>query len=107
MSRQTIEEKIDADTGRLYGPIDGAIQYLKDMKAKYGSGVSLDEHWSGYEDMDMVFVFTREETDAEMNRRIGIEKERERMAAEEAKRVKARKADMAELERLKRKLGVR
>ena len=103
-----VEERIDVDTDRLYGPIDGAIKYLKEIRAKYsGTDISLGEHWTGYEDMEMTFVFTRDENALEKGKRVQQEEYQRKAAERAAKDRKEREADLKELTRLKSKLGVR
>lgn len=63
------QDEIDCDTNRLYGTIDEAIDYLKEMKRLHGATISLDEKWYGYEDMSLMFVIPRDETDEEYKNR--------------------------------------
>ena len=104
--RGFVEERFNADVNRLYGSIDEAISYLTEIREQYrGTNISLDEHWTGYEDMEMTFVYTREETDAEMAHRI-MRAEADRKRAEEERKRKAERAkDQKEYERLAQKLG--
>ena len=74
MKKKTVTQVIDCDTSRLYGSLDGAIAYLQEVKQKYPKAC-LTEHWTGYEDMEMVFEYQREETDKEYGRRVQKEKE--------------------------------
>lgn len=78
MSRLKILQSKDADTQRLYGTLDDAISYLQEMKAKLPADASLEEHWTGYEDMELRFVWYREETDVEYLDRMSAEEERRR-----------------------------
>lgn len=65
-----IEVEIYCDTSKLYHQDLGVtIQYLVDIKTQYPNA-SLDEHWTGYEDMYMRFVYTRPETDDEFYHRL-------------------------------------
>lgn len=102
-----IEERLDVDKDRLYGNLNDAIKYLQEIKKEYcGIDIRLDEHWTGYEDMDMTFVYYRDETDEEMSIRIEIEERNRLYAKEQRQREETRKADLAELKRLKEKLGI-
>lgn len=103
--RQMVERDFDCDTDRLYGSLDDAIAYLAEIKQKYPDA-KLDEHWVGYEDMTMRFVWYEEETDAEYTHRIESEKERVRQNALKEKQREERSGDMAEYNRLRRKLGL-
>lgn len=104
--RRTITERIDTDTGRLYGPLPDAIAYLQEVQAKYpGTNISLEEHWTGYEDMDMTFSYTRPETDDEMAARLEKERRRNDEAACEAVRVADRQESRKQYEALKREFG--
>ena len=107
-----VQDNINADTGRLYGPIDQAIAYLKELKYQYGESVELDEHWWGYEDMTMRVVWTRPLTTREkreLKADIGRHYQRERQEAEKVKAEKKAKlkAQKAELERKLKELDTR
>jgi hypothetical protein len=106
--RQIIEVREDCDTGRLYGSIDDAISYLAEMRDKFRDcdRFGLEEHWTGYEDMEMVFSYYREESDEEFARRLDEEERQRVRAAEERRREDQRKADLKEFERLKARLGI-
>ena len=82
--RKKIKEIIfEADQDRLYGRIDIAIEYLKEIKEIYKwIDIRLSEDRVWYEDMVMSFRYTREETDEEYNERI-----------EEVNRIKLKKQE--------------
>jgi hypothetical protein len=106
--RKKVEVRIDVDRDRLYGGIDDAIKYLQEIKEQYrGTNIGLDEHWTGYEDMDMTLLYSRDETDEEMAARLAEVARQEQLAKQQKKRDEQRKADLMELQRLQRKLGVR
>jgi hypothetical protein len=107
--REIIKVREDCDTDRLYGSIDDAISYLTEMRDKFRGcdRFGLEEHWTGYEDMEMVFSYTREENDEEFARRLADEELRRRVAAEERKRREDREKDLKEFNRLKSRLGIR
>lgn len=107
-ARQKVHVRIDVDTKRLYGSLDDAIAYLKEIKREHGGKeeFGLEEHWTGYEDMEMVFSYWREETDAEMSERLGDERREKARIKEQKKREEERKRDMDEYERLRSKLGI-
>lgn len=90
--RRTVEVAIDCDTSRLYGPLADAIAYLQEVLAAHpeAAGLSLDEHWTGYEDMEMRFVYARPETDEEYERRLQLEREEAQHRAAEARRATLR-----------------
>ena len=102
-ARIQVEVEVDCDTNRLYGNIQDAIKYLQEVAKNY-PGIVLDEHWTGYEDMEMRFVYYREENDDEYNLRMKYEevvRERNRKAQQEAAR---RKEIMDKIAELKKKL---
>lgn len=72
------------DTERLYGPIPVAIKYMQEIQAEFGhhKDLTLLENWTGYEDMEMSFSFSRLETDEEFTSRL----EQERKVREEQDR---------------------
>lgn len=104
--RKRVEVRLDVDTDRLYGDIDGAIRYLTEIRDQYqGVGISLDEHWTGYEDMEMTFVYFREENDEEFNRRLEEEEAQRRYQEKLNRETEQRLKDQKEYERLRVKLG--
>jgi hypothetical protein len=106
MPKKFVTEYLDCDTSRLYDDLPKAIEYLKEVHQKYPEA-SLHEHWTGYEDMEMVFIYSRPETEEEEKTRLRLErqkKEEERRAAEE--HIK-RQEKLALLNKLKRELGIR
>ncbi len=106
--KRTIDQEVDCDTGRLYGDIDGAIAYLIEMRDRHrGTDISLDEHWTGYEDMEMRFVYSRLETDEEFAQRLEDEERIRRVAEAERTREAQRKRDLDEYKRLGQRLGIR
>lgn len=64
LKRGRVEREIACDTDKLYGPLSQAIDYLKTIQKTHPQA-SLDEHWTGYEDMYMRFAWSEEETDQE------------------------------------------
>ncbi len=105
--RKQVEVRLDVDTNRLYGDLEGAILYLREISQQYQEfNISLSEHWTGYEDMDMSFVYSREETDEEMASRLEHEERAKQYARREAKKAEERKADLVEYERLRSRLGI-
>lgn len=101
-------ETVDVDTTRLYGFLDEAIAYLKEVNEKYaGTDISLVENWTGYEDMEMVFTYTREETAQERNRRKALEREQEEARARDRAQCAEREKKLAAYNKLKKELGIR
>ena len=84
------------NTDRLYGPIDEAIEYLKEVKARHPEA-QLDEHWTGYEDMEIRFVWFGLETDQEYYSRRSLE--REKSQREEQERLRKKHAEDTETRR--------
>lgn len=99
---------VECQTNRLYGPLPGAIAYLQEVQAQYGGkqDLALEEHWTGHEDMEMRFTYLDDETDDEMHGRIKSERLANMRAARDNRQAAERKVKLAELERLKRELGV-
>ena len=102
--RKRVEVEIDCDTNRLYGDLKEAAAYLLEIAEQYPQA-SLDEHWTGYEDMEMRFVYHREENDEEFAARL----EEERQEADRLERQRAEGAKKAERrqqwEKLNREFG--
>lgn len=106
--KQTVEVAIECDTDRLYGSLGTAIKYLQEIRDKHkGKGIILDEHWFGYEDMELRFLYYRDETDAELNDRIEQERSRAEQAAEEKREKLEREAKFKQYNDLKDELGIR
>lgn len=105
--KKTISVEVNCDIGRLYGTLNEAVIYLREMMAMLPADASLEEMWTGYEDMHMAFTYSRLETDAEYNNRLELEASREKQRLEDAAREKKRLADIAEYNRLGDKLGMR
>jgi hypothetical protein len=104
--KQRVTVAVDCDTQRLYGRIGEAIGYLKEIAEQYkDTDISLSENWTGYEDMEMRFEYTREETDGEFAARAEQERYKKKCAAEEAARVRARREKEQQFEQLRRELG--
>ena len=102
--REQVVACLDCDTERLYGSLLEAATYLMEIHALYPDA-TLEENWTGYEDMDMRFTWWRDETDEEEKVRLKHEATiRENME-------RARKRDAAEAKekkeylRLKHKFG--
>jgi hypothetical protein len=100
-----IEVETSCDTRRLYGSFDEAIAYLNELKQICPTG-NLSEIWTGYEDMEMSYVFSREETDTEFETRLENERRLRAQRQGETARAEQRSRDIAELGRLKQKLGM-
>lgn len=107
--RKLITEEFEANTDRLYGPIDDAIVYLQEIRAQYPTA-NLYEDWWGYGDMDMKFTYTRKENDDEYaarmaelrrkeeaaERRRQLQREREQL--NKANKIASLRRQLAELE---------
>lgn len=106
--RKIIARQFDCDTEFLYGSLDTAIKYLTKIREENpGKDISLYEHWTGYEDMDMVFMYTSPETDDEYKSRLAAEARHRRELAAESKAKKARANAQKEFNRLKNKYNFR
>jgi phosphohistidine phosphatase SixA len=96
---------IDCDTDRLYSDdLNDTIKYLKGIKEKHPT-VSLYEHWTGYEDMTMTFIGSREETDEEFNSRLKQEESDRQYKAEQLKKEKEKEARRNEYLKLKKEFN--
>lgn len=103
-----IVETFAADTSRLYGSLDEAIAYLKEVNERYaGTDISLEECWYGYDNMEMVFTYTREETAQERARRKALEREQEEARARDRAQRAEREEKLAAYNKLKKELGIR
>lgn len=77
----TIYEPIDCDIDKLFNvDLREAAEYLLSVYKKYPNA-ALDEHWTGYEDMEIRFLVEREETDEEFFHRLRLEAEQKRIQA--------------------------
>lgn len=86
MTRGTRQEVVECDTERLYGSIPEAIKYLQEVHRQHPNA-TLEEHWTGYEDMEMRFLYYRPETDTEYTiRKIEEDNAKSHYAEQEAKR---------------------
>jgi hypothetical protein len=97
--RKNAEREVDCDTDKLYGRLDVAIQYLKDIQAQYPDA-ELEEKWTGYETMYMRFVYITPETDEEYQRRLYFalhEQKRMRKDRDERNRKRAIEEKIAKL----------
>lgn len=103
--RRQVQRMIPAES-RINGPLDEAIAYLQEIKEKHPKA-QLTEHWTGYEDMELVFSWWEDETDEEMQSRLAEEQRKREAQAAEAKRIQERKAAELQIEALKRKHGIR
>lgn len=103
--KQWVTVRVDANTERLYGSLDDAILYLSEVREQYrGFAISLDEHWTGYEDMEMTLVYQREETDQEFAHRLRAEEDVRLRAQEKQRKDAERAAILKQIEGLKAKL---
>ena len=102
-----IVETFAADTSRLYGSLDEAIAYLKEVNERYaGTDISLEECWDGYDDMEMVFKYTREENAQEKAYRKRLEREQEEARARDQAQRAEREEKLAMYNKLKKELGI-
>jgi hypothetical protein len=77
VQRLSVLMTFDADTEKLYHrDLRVAAAYLLDIATRY-EGAFLEEHWTGYETMEMRFGLYREETDEEYRDRLETEAARE------------------------------
>lgn len=104
--RLIVERLIGVDTKRLYGPLSGAIEYLKEVSITYaGTDIALTENWTGYEDMSMSFIYHEKETDEEYHTRRKYEELREKLKAEDEYRKAKNAKVLAKIEKLKGQLS--
>lgn len=108
MKKKNISIEVECDWHALYGPIDEAIKYLESIKKQYpNTDISLTEMWDGYENMRMVFTYSREETDEEAENRIREEEAKKQRLKEAAEKEQQRAAKIEQYHKLKRELGFR
>lgn len=107
MAKKTLTMMVDCDTDRLYGPIADAIVYLREIAAAHPDQVlSLHEHWTGYEDMEMCFVYQRLETDDEFAERRKVERKEAAEARRKEEAEQARMTKQAQVRKMARDLGM-
>jgi hypothetical protein len=102
--RREVLETLDCDTERLYGTLDQAIAYLKEVRETHPQA-TLEEHWTGYQDMEMRFSWSRPETDEEMQHRVEQERAQERFKAEQRKKETAREERRKQYLKLQQEFG--
>lgn len=104
-ARAIVEREVDCDTGKLYGPLPGAIAYLQEIAAKYPKA-ELDEKWTGYEDMYMRFAWSEPQTDEEYARSLTsvLSHEKYKRNQRDEERAVARAKLLAEQKRIAAKL---
>jgi hypothetical protein len=100
----TVEREIDCDTDKLYhSDLGVTISYLQEINLKHPTA-SLDEKWTGYEDMYMRFIYYTPESDDEYERRLQgelVRQQYDRKMRDEHKR----KSDIqAQIDALRKKL---
>ena len=106
-TRRIVQHELDLDTSRLYGPLKDAIEYLQEIQAQHpDKELSIDEHWFGYEDIALRFVYRAPENDQQYSRRIFEEEHTEARQRENAERERKLKAYAKEQADLKRKYGI-
>jgi hypothetical protein len=72
---KVITEALPFDYGAVFNvPLEQAVQYLNALvQTHVDKTLYLDEHWAGYEDMEIRLMHQRLETDEEMEARIEAE----------------------------------
>lgn len=101
--RIKVLRRVVVDTSKLYDTLDKAIRYLQEVKKLYPKA-ELNECWYGYEDMDLVFEYYEEETDAEYKERIEELKRKQKKAEEDKKRQEEKKRLLKQKAALEAKL---
>lgn len=102
---QKVEVVVDCDMEKLYGPIQGAIEYLQEIASQYpNTDISLEEEWNGYEDMHMQFVYHREETESEQVERIAEWKRKRKQELDQQAKINNKNQIEREIQRLRTKL---
>lgn len=104
-ARATVEREFPCDTDKLYGPLPEAIAYLQEIAAKYPKA-SLDEKWTGYEDMYIRFAWSEPQTDEEYIRSLESVLSRQRYLRNQRdeERAKERAALVAQQKKIAAKL---
>ena len=103
--RKTVIERVAADVDKLYGPLDVTIAYLQQMQKSLPAGAALEEHWTGYEDMQMCISWARDETDEELKLRLAQEEHDRKLAEEIAKLKREKDKRKRQWEKLRREFG--
>jgi len=69
MRKKQVLQVVDCDTTRLFNvDLKKAANYLLEVYEEHPMA-ELDEHWTGYEDMEIRFIYYRMETDEECKAR--------------------------------------
>ena len=103
-NKHQILEAVDCDTARLYGPLDLAAKYLLEVKSKYPNA-TLEEHWTGYENMEMRFSWYRDETDNEMQDRLEQEAFAKKLADDQRRKDEEKATRRKQYLALKKEFG--
>jgi len=102
---QNIERVIECDTKRLYGPLFMAIAYLHEIQ-QLEPTATLEEEWSGYEDMELRFVYHNAETDEEYQTRLDYIELARKNRERDTQKAASRQTKLAQFNKLKRELGL-
>ena len=102
MEKKTLTKLMPCNTDRLYGSLDDAVKYLKEIKEKQPNA-QLHENWTGYEDMEMTFIYSRLETDEEFAESVKVGKEKKAEEQRRAAQYKKKKELDKEIKALQQK----
>jgi hypothetical protein len=104
--KKLVEAEIPLDTEKLYASLPEAIAYLQQIAAQHSDkpDLHIDEHWTGYEDMELRFAYNRLETDEEFKSRLEIEAAEAKRHSEMLREAQRRKDIEAQIERLRKQL---
>lgn len=105
--RKIVQCKRYADMDRL-ADFEKIAEYTAEMKEvnKDFPGTGLELVWTGYEDADLCWTWTRPENDQEYKNRMDNEKRIQRLLQQEAEKKRRKEEGMKELARVKKKYGL-
>lgn len=108
LEKKMIERIVNAENDRLFTKLDDVIAYLQKMKNDHpGKTLFLDDHWTGYEDVEYRFFYSELETDEEHQSRVSSELQREQWEEERKADAQKRVTErlLAERRELDRKIA--
>lgn len=87
--------------------VDDTIAFLNDLRSKHPDKVIyIDDHWTGYEDVEYRFIYYSDETEEEYTDRQEVLRRLQEKEDKEKSDQERRKSDLNEYNRLKKKLGL-
>ena len=101
--RLLTEVEVPCDVNRLYGPLDVSVTYLQEVRTEHPEA-QLDENWTGYEDMEMRFVYYKPMNDEAYLTHLRLNLESLKRLKEDAKKAAEKEAIRKQIAVLQAKL---